>query len=403
MPISPEIDVALSKYQDDILGRIRSLEEADKAAVEDAIESRYKLIGLSRPLYIWLQSPWQLTHAQPYISDFLIGSGPFVLSGFYGTRLGEIIRRICCTVGDETFQDFMSKVLPSDETFGGAGVGVGLSNAVSRQLQIRINNKPERQYTRELLSNLRSTLVQQDDNDRYFGRLRMFSNTDFLLPYMRREWGSRPAFRLEWGSWHVHRGLGVVDFARKFFNLNLPADDDSYIDCLLTLASVHASLSFKGVCLVSQGPISMCFDNEHRPHFEDGPCLKYRDGFSVYAWHGNVTTSEGVANPVTFEKIEEEFNVEVRRVLTTRYGEARYLSDAGAQVIDESHYGTLFRKRIPSDEPMVMVRVINRSPEPDGSFRPYFLRVPPSVTTAKAAVAWTFGMGENEYVPLQET
>ena len=33
----------------------------------------------------------------------------------------------------------------------------------------------------------------------------------------------------------------------------------------------------------------------------------------------------------------------------------------------------------PGDDPMVMVEVINSSPEPDGSYRTYWLRVPPTM------------------------
>jgi Domain of unknown function (DUF6745) len=35
--------------------------------------------------------------------------------------------------------------------------------------------------------------------------------------------------------------------------------------------------------------------------------------------------------------------------------------------------------------------VVSATAEPDGSHRRYFLRVPPSTRTARAAVAWTFG------------
>ena len=47
-----------------------------------------------------------------------------------------------------------------------------------------------------------------------------------------------------------------------------------------------------------------------------------------------------------------------------------------------------------------MVEVRNSTPEPDGSRKTYFLRVPPTVRTAREAVAWTFGLGAVEYRPL---
>ena len=49
-----------------------------------------------------------------------------------------------------------------------------------------------------------------------------------------------------------------------------------------------------------------------------------------------------------------------------------------------------------------MVQVTNSTPEPDGSFKDYWLRVPPDTERAKQAVAWTFGKTEADYdVALQ--
>ena len=50
-----------------------------------------------------------------------------------------------------------------------------------------------------------------------------------------------------------------------------------------------------------------------------------------------------------------------------------------------------------------MVEVVNATPEPDGSFRDYLIRVPPRFRTARGAVAWTFGMEAREYRPKVET
>src|SRR6266436_180030 len=48
-----------------------------------------------------------------------------------------------------------------------------------------------------------------------------------------------------------------------------------------------------------------------------------------------------------------------------------------------------FRRAAVGTAPIVLVHVTNSTPEPDGSRRRYFLRVPPEVKTARAAVAWT--------------
>ncbi|WP_331386629.1 DUF6745 domain-containing protein [Saccharothrix sp. ST-888] len=58
---------------------------------------------------------------------------------------------------------------------------------------------------------------------------------------------------------------------------------------------------------------------------------------------------------------------------------------------------------VPDDEPVVMVEVVNSTAEPDGTFRTYWLRVPPGTRTARAGVAWTFGVNEADYHPQRET
>jgi hypothetical protein len=55
------------------------------------------------------------------------------------------------------------------------------------------------------------------------------------------------------------------------------------------------------------------------------------------------------------------------------------------------------------DEPLTMVRVINSTAERDGSRREFFLRVPHDMRTARASVAWSFGLKPMAYAPVQET
>ncbi|HEY9786532.1 MAG TPA: hypothetical protein V6D17_14080 [Candidatus Obscuribacterales bacterium] len=50
-----------------------------------------------------------------------------------------------------------------------------------------------------------------------------------------------------------------------------------------------------------------------------------------------------------------------------------------------------------------MVHVKNASPDSDGTFREYFLRVPPNVGTAREAVAWTFNLRGEQYRPNIES
>jgi hypothetical protein len=50
-----------------------------------------------------------------------------------------------------------------------------------------------------------------------------------------------------------------------------------------------------------------------------------------------------------------------------------------------------------------MVRVENGTPELDGTRKSYWLRVPPNITTAQEAVAWTFDTKAKDYQPQVQT
>jgi hypothetical protein len=106
---------------------------------------------------------------------------------------------------------------------------------------------------------------------------------------------------------------------------------------------------------------------------------------------------------VTAAKVDAEPNAEIRRVMVELMGYERYILESGAKLIHSDDTGALYRKEFQDDEALVVVHVLNATPEPDGSIKKYMLRVPPTITRAREAVAWTFGMHEKDYCPAVET
>ena len=133
--------------------------------------------------------------------------------------------------------------------------------------------------------------------------------------------------------------------------------------------------------------------------------IEYPDGWGVYAWHGVRVPERVIRAPhsLTGQDILDERNAEVRRVMIERVGYERFLALSGAREIHADAAGVLYRIELPDDESVVLVRVVNSTPEPDGSFRRYVLRVPPQIERARQAVAWTFDMKEAEYQPAVES
>jgi hypothetical protein len=105
----------------------------------------------------------------------------------------------------------------------------------------------------------------------------------------------------------------------------------------------------------------------------------------------------------TLEEIQREPNVEVRRLMIELYGFGRFIAGTNAELLQHDSFGELYRTRQPDDEDLIVVKVINSTAEPDGTFREYFLRVPPEIRSARAGIAWSFGLEEWEYKPQIET
>ena len=212
---------------------------------------------------------------------------------------------------------------------------------------------------------------------------------------------------LEWWGQHESYWIVFYLFCRDIRGVKYVAKRSHQLDMWRDIAqSCCWWWCYENYVVISERPI-VCrmTEQEGRLHCEDGPALAFADGYSLFRWHGVAVPEELICHPemISVARIDGETNAEVRRVMLERYGESRYLADSGAMPVHTDGYGTLFRKEIPDDEPIVMVRVINSTPEKDGQRKTYMLRVPPTIETAHAAVAWTFGLDAKDYHPDVET
>ncbi|MFD4997645.1 DUF6745 domain-containing protein [Streptomyces buecherae] len=162
---------------------------------------------------------------------------------------------------------------------------------------------------------------------------------------------------------------------------------------------------YENVAVISERPRELHRDEAGRLDRGDGPALAYPGGFALYAWRGMPVPADFLEGLGTLDtrRIRTEENAELRRVMLGHYGYDRYLSESGAQPVHRDETGVLWRIELEGDEPVVMVEVVNSTPEPDGSSRTYWLRVPPRTRTAREGVAWTFGLSAEAYEPQRQT
>ncbi|MEV8363717.1 DUF6745 domain-containing protein [Streptomyces niveus] len=162
---------------------------------------------------------------------------------------------------------------------------------------------------------------------------------------------------------------------------------------------------YENVTVVCERPVELHRDEAGRLDRGDGPALAYPDGFALYAWRGMPVPAGFLAELTSLDpaRIRAEENAELRRVMLEHYGYDRYLTESGAQPMGKDETGILWRIALDGDEDVVMVEVVNSTPEPDGTSRTYWLRVPPGTRTAKEGVAWTFGLDAEQYEPMRQT
>jgi len=205
-------------------------------------------------------------------------------------------------------------------------------------------------------------------------------------------------------AWMNHDS-GSIAFYDFFYNeTNVKGVEASKL--LTSGAELGWVLFFEEVCIVSKKP-TVYFEDKHCDikagtvsviHCVDGPAIDYgkNNESNIYAIHGVVVDAYVVESPekITVADIEKETNMEIRRVKIDQYGQSRYLQDSGAEVISEDDFGTLYRKNLDDDEPLMMVKVVNSTQEPDGTFKDYFIRVDPNafggLKTARQAIASTW-------------
>jgi hypothetical protein len=187
-----------------------------------------------------------------------------------------------------------------------------------------------------------------------------------------------------------------------------------YVDALIPLAEAAVAGLFtlsvgqrQAGDLVALVRPRMRLDSEGRFHDWDGAlAVEWPNGEGYYFWHGVAMPPSVGREPdaVTPSKVIGWSNAERRRVAIERIGLQRFMQDVGAEVVQEDDYGRLWRTTREVDgDPFVAVEVVNATAEADGSYRRYFLRVPPGTRTARRGVAWSFGLTRRAYLPVVES
>ena len=178
----------------------------------------------------------------------------------------------------------------------------------------------------------------------------------------------------------------------------------------------------------SRGGVQRHFDDDGRLHRDDGPAwisptrvIWYQHGRkhgidadihgSLHYYYENVRIPplfhRAIRQPrlLTVREVLRHTNTECRYVGMRIIGLDRVREDSRCSLVDlcPSTGMELFAIQGILRDPVCYLKVVNATPEADGSRKPYFLCVPPTVQTCAEAVAWTFRLPAEDYHPSQET
>lgn len=164
-------------------------------------------------------------------------------------------------------------------------------------------------------------------------------------------------------------------------------------------------IPYDSIAVVADRPKELLLDNEGRLHSYFSHAIQFRDGWKYYASHGTEIPYWYIEHPewITVEKIDKEENAEFRRIMLEIYGLDNYLKEGKAELVDrdpDPQIGTLWVKHQDDDEDIFMLEMRNSTQEQDGSYKTYVIRVPPNMTTARQANAWSYQCEPDEYNPV---
>lgn len=370
--ISPEQQALLPVYASKWTAIRSSTAPAQRAQAEEGVRLAYAAAGLSQPReIIWAASPQALAAAY-------LDSRPRPTQR---ERDAAVVRRV-------------SDLLKGGEHLAlGKGVKDTLLNALTTQRSFR-------PYLEAALS----------DHELQLWAMGAPTPAERAATSELHEFGAyyrhRPADLL-YGQ-HADFPLAWRDYGREV--LGLVAETEPTLGPLLIARAAGWWLPGADTCWISDRPCRISWGHrEGAPngelHRSDGPAIEYRDGWGAYCWHGVVVPEHVVLLPelITLEEIAAERDVARHQVLIERFGERRYFAAGGGELLHEDEFGALYQCLSGGQELWTMLRVRNTTPEPDGSHRIYWLRVPDHMRTAREALAWTFGMTAAAYRPSAES
>jgi hypothetical protein len=173
---------------------------------------------------------------------------------------------------------------------------------------------------------------------------------------------------------------------------------------------------YQGLCILSERPAVVTMEptpgrDAYRLHRTDGPALRFRDGWEVYAWHGTRVPRSFIEHEWSVADILAEPTFEVRQRGIERMGWDRFLTEAafrpaalGVPAPDDN--GTLALYDVPEQlfgQPARMLVWTPAGLDHDLDPKVYAMAVPTDLTDPVEAFNWTWEHDEAPSLEIHPT
>jgi hypothetical protein len=174
----------------------------------------------------------------------------------------------------------------------------------------------------------------------------------------------------------------------------------------LVAQSASWIVPYSNVCWVAERPDILRTGEGGRLHCVDGPALRYRDGWSCFAWRGAQVPAWMIEHPerITADAIGDEIDPVLRDTMIDIMTPERFIASGDPVCVSRDETGALWRRRWTHRGVTLgswaAVEITNGTREPDGRPKRFALRVPSHFRFAREAVAWTYGQTAGQCAKL---
>ncbi len=309
-----------------------SCERINKETTKNCISELYKFIGRKPPILIFCPSLLSAQYQIAYYKNMFKLNKDIVeknLGGNLNKNIGyNQLSHILDNIND---------VIDNDDIIDKLGDNLydNLEQKLIKNLGENLSNDIIYNLWYKLCENIRYNLIDNiTDNLKYNLWYKLCDNLNNLINNLWHKINDNLTDRLNkkyecsslLGSMDAH-WIAFYEFPKKFLGIRYCKKYEEILDTYSTLAkSCSWVWCYENYCFVSDRPEKILFNKQNKLHCEDGPAVKWIDGWEIYYWNDIEISKQWIVdkNSITKETIIKEKNAEKRRCIREIIGAKQY-------------------------------------------------------------------------------